>query len=91
MIRAIYKDGVLRPLDPIPQEWSDGRELNIEPAEPPWAPDAAELERIDEWYRELEALSADVDPEDMKILRAALDEADEQAKSWVRREMGLDP
>lgn len=90
MIRAIYRDGVLQPLDPVPAEWTDGRELNVEPAERGEVPDAAELERIDEWYRELQALgAARYEPGEYEDLQRFLAEADELAKEHVRREMGL--
>ena len=90
MIRASYRNGVLQPLDPVPTEWSDGRELNVEPAERAQLPDAAELERINEWYRELQALgAARYEPGEYEELQRFLAEADELAKEHVRREMGL--
>jgi len=83
MIRAILKEGVLHPLDPLPAEWTDGREF--------WVEEACEEspEELDKWSQELKALAAEIDPEDIARLEAALAEADKQAKEMVRRQMGL--
>ncbi len=33
MIKAVYRDGVIQPVDPVPQDWTDGLELQIEQVE----------------------------------------------------------
>lgn len=87
MIRAIVRQGMIHPIDPLPPEWSDGRELWIEPADPEPSDDP---EEIDRWYQELQALSAGLyAPGERERIQAVLAEADAQAKDWVRREMGL--
>jgi hypothetical protein len=83
MIRAVFKDGVLHPLDPPPSEWLDGRELLVEEAE-------TTPEDLDTWYREVKDLVAKIDPGDPARIEAALKEQDAEAKAWMRREMGLD-
>jgi hypothetical protein len=83
MIRAVVKNGTIQPLEPIPPEWSEGREVVVQ--------ETATLdtrESIDRWYQELEALCAAADPEDDQRLRVALAESHEHAKARVRREMG---
>jgi hypothetical protein len=85
MVRAVLKNGVIHPLDPLPPEWTDGRELQVEDAEEP----DESPEALDRWYQELEASVANIDPEDYKRLEAVLAEADARAKEMVRREMGL--
>ncbi len=85
MVRAVLKNGTIQPLDPLPPEWTEGRELWVEDA---GAPDGSP-EDLDKWCQELEALCAQNDPKDMERLHAALAEAHEQAKAMVRREMGL--
>jgi hypothetical protein len=87
MIRALIKNGVLKPLDPLPPEWRDGRTVEI-------TGDVAseeDSEGLDEWYHELEqAIAIDpMTPDDVRQLEAALAEADRLAKEQVRREMGL--
>jgi hypothetical protein len=85
MPRAVVKNGVIYPLDPLPAEWTDGKEVWVEEA-----PRAAESpEEVDEWYRELEAMVAQNDPKDFERVEAALRRADEQAKEAMRKEMGL--
>jgi hypothetical protein len=83
MPRAILKDGVIYPIEPLPPEWDDGRELWVADAE------ADSPQDLDRWFKELQALASRGDPEDRKRLEAALAEADEKAKALVRREMGL--
>ncbi len=88
MVRAKFENGVIVPLDPVPPEWRDGRELQVE--ETGLGLDESP-EVIDRWYQELEAICAQMpdDPEDERRLQEALDEADRIAKEQVRREMGL--
>ncbi len=85
MPRAVLKNGVLYPLEPLPPEWADGREVWVEDMPEP-AQDSTE---IDEWYRELEAMVAQNDPKDWERVEQALRRADEQAKAQMRKEMGL--
>ena len=84
MIRAIILNGEIRAREPLPADWSDGREVIVEEAEsqPP--------DDLDEWYRELQALgAAQYEPGEWEQIQAILDEADEQAKASVRRQMDL--
>lgn len=73
----------MQPFDPPPAEWRDGRELHVEEGEPI-------ADDLEAWYRNVEALVAQLDPDDYQRTEAALRQADEQAKAVVRREMGLD-
>ncbi len=85
MIRAVLRDGLIHPLEPLPAEWSDGRELRVDEAEP-----SDHLDDLDQWYQELEALGAALyEPGEREQIQAIMEEADEQAKAIVRREMGL--
>jgi hypothetical protein len=85
VIRAIIDHGQIRPLEPLPSDWVDGRELQVLEAESRNA-----LEEPDMWSAEMDRLAAELDdPEDWARIDAALAEADMQAKSYVRREMGL--
>jgi hypothetical protein len=84
IIRAIVEHGQIRLLEPMPSEWVDGRELCILEAE-----SEDDSGGSDTWCHEMDALAADADdPEDWARIDAALAEADEQAKAYVRREMG---
>jgi hypothetical protein len=59
MPRAVLKNGVICPLEPLPPEWHDGRELRVESVA-----EEDENQDIDAWHRELEALVALNDPND---------------------------
>jgi hypothetical protein len=84
MIRAIIQNGQIHPLDPLPVEWTEGRQVIIEDAETP-SPDD-----LEGWYRELQELGpAQYEPGEWERVRATLAEADERAKALVRRQMGL--
>ena len=85
MPRAILRNGVIYPLDPLPPDWADGKELRVEETD-----DAvAEPDDDEKWFQQLEAAVQQIDPRDIARLEAALKEADEQAKATMRREMGL--
>lgn len=85
-IRAVLRDGVIQPLEPLPPDWTDGQELRVLSPEPSNDP-----EKIDAWYRETEALAKELyDPQAFAEFEAAIAEADRQAKAWMRREMGLE-
>ena len=83
-IRAVVRDGTIYPLEPLPEDWHDGQEVQVEPSPPD---DPEEIER---WYAELKALSpAQYDPGERERIDAIMAQADEQQKAIVRRQMGL--
>ena len=84
MPKAVLKDGVICPLEPLPPEWEDGRELRVESAA-----EEDDDQDIDAWYRELEGLVAQNDPSDCARVEQNIRIADELAKALVRKEMGL--
>jgi len=82
MIRAVVQNGLIRPLDPMPVDWIEGRVVLVEDAESDPTDDLAT------WYEELQLLGpAQYDPGEREQIRATLAEADAQAKELVRREM----
>jgi hypothetical protein len=84
MIRAVLQNGVILPIDPLPSDWVDGREVVVEDA------GSAAGEDLKGWYRELQNLGPAVyEPGEWEEVQAILTEADEQAKAIVRREMGF--
>jgi hypothetical protein len=88
MPKAILKNGHIHPLEPLPADWTEGQELDVEPSQT--RPDA-ELSPadIDRDFQELEALCALGDPAEDERLARLLKEAHHQAKEQVRRQMGL--
>ena len=87
MIRAIIQEGTIRPIEPLPPEWTDGREVVVRVEEDEQSVD---LESLDQWYRDLQELGpARYAPGEREEIQAFLAEADARAKDSVRREMGL--
>jgi hypothetical protein len=85
MAKAVLKNGVICPLEPLPPEWAEGQQLRVESA----VEEEDDGQDLDAWYQELEALVAQNDPEDFARVDQALRVADEQAKALVRKQMGL--
>jgi hypothetical protein len=83
MPRAILKGGVIYPIEPLPADWADGREVWIEDAE------ADTPEAVDQRFAELEESAKQIDPADDERLEEAIADVRRHAKETVRREMGL--
>jgi dienelactone hydrolase len=85
MIRAVVQNGVIQPLEPLPPNWTDGREVVV--GDLTEQPANGEM---DTWAQEMDNLTASLnDPQEWADLDAVLAEADRQSKTAVRREMGL--
>lgn len=84
MIRAIIENGQIHPLDPLPANWTEGRTVIVEEA------DSTGTVDLEEWSRELQELGpAQYEPGEWERVQTTLDEADEQARAAVRRQLGL--
>jgi hypothetical protein len=87
MIRAVVKNGVIQPLEPLPPDWADGREVLVNDVGEESSNGTAD---VDHWTEEMNALTAELNvPEEWHAIAEALTEADRQNKALVRREMGL--
>jgi hypothetical protein len=65
-------------------DWNEGRHVIVKDA------DRTSVEDLEAWYRELQRLGpAEYESGEWQEVQAVLNEADEQAKALVRREMGL--
>lgn len=84
MVRAILKGGVIQPMSPLPEDWSDGQELMIEEVSP--VPEPKELAA---WSAEIDALSSEVPSDDFERIEIALKDADRESKEVVRRQMRI--
>jgi len=77
MIRAMVQNGLIRPLEPLPLDWAEGRLVVVEDAESAVSAD------LDAWYQELKQLGpAQYDSGEREQVRATLAEADAQAKIY---------
>ena len=90
VIEAIYEDGVLKPLENPGLQEHERITLEIQESgryrEPP---DPMSEEELDVWFREINELTPKISQEDFERVDAALEEADKQAKEYVRWRMGL--
>lgn len=87
-MKAVLKNGVIYPKEPVPTDWIDGTELEVQKAAARTVNGA--VDDLDRWYVELEAACAQTDSEDDRILKAAVLEVRRQEKERARREAGLE-
>ena len=78
MIRAVVNNGVITPLEPLPLDWQNGREVVVDAAEEPGPPST---EDMDKWSQDMKALTAGLnDQGEWQAIEAALVEADRHNK-----------
>jgi hypothetical protein len=85
MTRAVLRNGVIQPVDPLPTEWAEGDELVV--AKAPMTKES--IEAMEKSFEEWEAACSDSTDEEEAILQAALDAQRRASKEYVRRQMGL--
>src|SRR5439155_25919295 len=78
MIRAIVRNGVVVPRDPLPQDWGDGTEVDVEKVARSETDTNAHT--ADTWMDEVERCAAQQDPTDDLRLQQAIDEERRLAK-----------
>ena len=89
MVKAIVKSGTIVPRSPLPADWRDGTEVEIERSLA--QPDAENgTYPTDAWMDEVESLAALGDPADDDRLEAALTKIHEREKEFTRRRLGLE-
>ena len=80
MVRAVLENGEIRPLTPLPADWSDGQVLLIE------VEVGEGVQKVSAWAQEIEeAAKAIPDEEHLKFLEA-LAEQKRASKEHVRRD-----
>jgi hypothetical protein len=91
MTRAILRNGVIYPVDPLPDEWKDGQELWVDSQNPGNGEELAEkdLDELDKWYEKLNEMVSQNDPDDLLNVEAILAENDRIEKDRMRKVMGL--
>lgn len=82
-IKAILRNGSIQPLEPLPPEWAEGKELLVDD------PVHAGVEDIAAWARELDQTTMELPAEEHDRFREALSELERQSKDAVRREWEL--
>ena len=81
MVKAVVRDGEIRPLEPLPADWREGQPLRVEKAED----GEMAVDEIDHDFAVLAKLCETSEPEDEEQLEQRLLEARRQAKELVRR------
>lgn len=80
MTKAILKNGVFEPAGPLPSDWSEGTEVEVEKSLR--NPDTT---TTDEWMNDVERSAQESDPDDADLLREAIAEIRSQAKELARQ------
>ena len=80
-IKAVLRRGVIQPVEPLPPDWTDGKELVVE--EP--KADASKAE-ITQWAQELATATAQIPANEHDRFLRALDEIEEESKRAVRKQ-----
>src|SRR5260370_1051297 len=90
MVKAIVKNGVIVPREPLPADWQEGTEVEVEKA--PTDTDRKNGKHpTDAWMDEVEAIAAQGDPADDLRLEAAIEQIHCREKNLARKGLGLDP
>lgn len=85
MPKAVLDNGEIKLLEPLPREWREGEQLRVEMADE----GEPSVEEIDRDFALLGELCANSDPAEEAQRALALQQAREQAKMQVRRQVGL--
>ena len=78
MTKAILRDGVIQPVEPLPPDWEEGQELIVE------GPKNGRADtEVARWARELDAAPAGIPQEEHDHFLRALDEIERESKEAV--------
>lgn len=82
-IKAVLRQGVIQPIEPLPPGWEDGQELLVEePASEDLAQD------LGQWAQEMEAAASELPTEDHDRFQEALKQIEKESKEAVRKQWG---
>jgi hypothetical protein len=84
MVIAVVKNGVIVPRDPLPTDWQEGMEVEVEMRSPNLA-SANGVHSADQWMDEVERCAAQQDSGDDMRLQQAIDEERRAAKELARK------
>ena len=79
-IRAVLRQGVIQPVEPLPPGWADGQELVVEEPKPDNGGEA-----IQQWGSELDAATTQIPAEEHDRFLTALDEIEQESKESIRK------
>jgi hypothetical protein len=85
MVTAVIQNGLIVPRDPLPAEWTEGTEVEVDKSI-----HSSQLDdEIDLWLAEMDAIAANGDPADDRRLEAALEQHRREQKALARKNAGL--
>jgi hypothetical protein len=84
MIKALVKNGLLVPCDPLPADWQEGTEVEVERTAHNGAVENG-AHPTDAWMDEVEAVAAQGDPADDLRLEAAIQTVRRREKELARK------
>ena len=84
MIRAIFRQGLIEPLESVPADWAEGTRLMIDEMKG----DEVDAESTG-WFEDMESHANEVDDDDIAALNDALAVAKAEQKQLMRLKMGL--
>lgn len=82
-MKAVLKNGVICPQEPLPKDWREGTELHVERLPGNGQQSGDEL---DQWMARVQASADQMDPEDEKILAESIRAIREHARELARKE-----
>jgi hypothetical protein len=83
MPRAVLRKGLIQPLEPLPAEWEEGTELEVERASSNGTHAASES--TDQWMDAVEALAARTDADSDAEFAEAIAAIRKEAKDLARQ------
>jgi hypothetical protein len=87
MIRAVFRQGVIQPLDAVPEAWQEGSELLVQEA----APAGPSPEAVAAWAAEVEAAAARIDETDHDCFMSVLADVEAESKVLGRQQLERSP
>lgn len=85
MIKAIVKNGVVVPRDPLPSDWQEGTEVEVERSN--GAPENG-VHPTDAWMNEVESIARQGNPADDLRLDSATQDVHRREKDLARKRLG---
>jgi hypothetical protein len=88
MIKAVVKNGLVVPCDPLPADWQEGAEVEVERVVSSGAGENG-IDPTDAWMDEVEAVAAQGDPADDLRLEVAIQDVCRREKELARKRLEL--
>ena len=88
MIKAVVKNGLVVPRDPLPADWQEGTEVEVERTTGNGVVESG-IHPTDAWMDEVEAVAAKGNPADDLRLESGIQDVRRREKELARKWLGL--